>query len=71
MSVNTSKSMEFIFYTLVVSYVFLFLYSLKIKDNSIVDVFWGFGFMIIAVLSFFQSERAIPQIIVTGLVLLW
>jgi steroid 5-alpha reductase family enzyme len=34
--------MEFIFYTLVVSYVSLFLYSLKIKDNSIVDVFWGF-----------------------------
>jgi steroid 5-alpha reductase family enzyme len=63
--------MSIIILTLLIFYTLLFLYSLKIKDNSIVDVFWGFGFMIIAVLSFFQSERAIPQIIVTGLVLLW
>ncbi len=52
-------------------YILLFLYSLKIKDNSIVDVFWGFGFMIIAVLAFFQSERAMPEMLITGLVLLW
>lgn len=63
--------MSIIILTLLIFYTLLFLYSLKIKDNSIVDVFWGFGFMIIAVLSFFQSERAIPQILVTGLVLLW
>ncbi len=56
---------------LLISYTFLFLYSLKIRDNSIVDVFWGFGFMIIAGISFLQSEKMIPQILITGLVLLW
>ncbi len=57
--------------TLLISYTLLFLYSLKIRDNSIVDVFWGFGFMIIALISFFQSEHWLPQYILTGLVLLW
>ena len=57
--------------TLLALYILLFLYSLKIKDNSIVVAFWGFGFMIIAVLTFFQSERAIPEMLITGLVLLW
>ncbi len=57
--------------TLLISYTLLFPYSLRIRDNSIVDVFWGFGFMIIAGISFLQSEKIIPQILVTGLVLLW
>ena len=60
-----------IVFILFILYVFLFIYSLKIKDNSIVDVFWGFGFMIIAGISFLQSEKMIPQILVTGLVFLW
>ena len=60
-----------IVFILFILYVFLFLYSLKIKDNSIVDVFWGFGFMIIAGISFLQSEKMISQILVTGLVFLW
>lgn len=63
--------MIIIFLTLLISYAFLFLYSLRIHDNSIVDVFWGFGFMIIALLSWFQSEQRIVQYVVTGLVLLW
>lgn len=63
--------MTLIILTLLISYTLLFLYSLKIRDNSIVDVFWGFGFMIIAGLSFLQSEKMIPQILVTGLVLIW
>lgn len=63
--------MTSILLTLLISYILLFLYSLKIKDNSIVDVFWGFGFMIIAVLSFFQSDYSIAQYIMTGLILLW
>jgi steroid 5-alpha reductase family enzyme len=63
--------MILIVFTLLISYTLLFLYSLKIKDNSIVDVFWGFGFMIIAGISFLQSEKMIPQILVTGLVFLW
>lgn len=56
---------------LLICYTLLFLYSLRIRDNSIVDVFWGFWFMIIAVLSWFQSEQGIVQYAVTVLVLLW
>ncbi len=64
--------MTLIILTLLISYTLLFFYSLRIRDNSIVDVFWGFGFMIIAVLSFFIGwMRDIPQITITLLVLLW
>ena len=63
--------MLIILLTLLISYTLLFLYSLKIKDNSIVDVFWGFGFMIIAGISFFESEKMISQILVTSLIFLW
>lgn len=64
--------MPSILLTLLISYILLFLFSLKIKDNSIVDVFWGFGFMMIAVLSYYsQTERDIIQSTVTLLILLW
>lgn len=63
--------MSLILLALLISYTLLFLYSLRIRDNSIVDVFWGFGFMIIAVLSFAQSGRGLAQYVMTGLVLLW
>ena len=63
--------MTSILLTLLISYILLFLFSLKIKDNSIVDVFWGFGFVLIAVISFLGSDMALPQITVTALVLLW
>ena len=57
--------------TLLISYILLFLFSLKIKDNSIVDVFWGFGFVLIAVISFLGSDKWFPQIVVTALIVLW
>ncbi len=64
--------MPSILLTLLISYILLFLFSLKIKDNSIVDVFWGFGFMMIAVLSYYsQTERDIIQSTITLLILLW
>jgi steroid 5-alpha reductase family enzyme len=56
---------------LLISYILLFLVSIKIRDNSIVDIFWGFGFMLIAGISFFQSEKGFTQYIITALVLLW
>ena len=56
---------------LLISYIFLFIFSIKIRDNSIVDVFWGVGFMMIAGLSFWDSARQLPQIVITGLVMLW
>jgi steroid 5-alpha reductase family enzyme len=63
--------MNSILLTLLISYILLFLFSLKIRDNSIVDVFWGFGFVLIAVISFLGSDRALSQIAVTTLVCLW
>ena len=63
--------MTSILLTLLISYILLFLLSIKIRDNSIVDVFWGFGFMMIAGLSFWDSSRQLPQMVMTGLVILW
>ncbi len=63
--------MSIIFLTIFCLYSLLFLLSLRLKDNSLVDVFWGIGFMVIAVLSYVQSERWISQIFVTVLVLIW
>lgn len=57
--------------TLLISYTILFLYALHKRDNSLVDVFWGFGFMIIAVFSFAQSDRGVVQYVMTALILLW
>lgn len=63
--------MTSILLTLLISYILLFIFSIKIRDNSIVDVFWGFGFMMIAGLSFWDSSRQLPQMVITGLVFLW
>ncbi|MBC7503954.1 DUF1295 domain-containing protein [Candidatus Gracilibacteria bacterium] len=63
--------MTSILLTLLISYILLFLYSLRIRDNSIVDVFWGFGFVLIAVISYLQSDLQISQTVVTALVCLW
>ena len=63
--------MTSILLTLLISYILLFLFSLRIKDNSIVDVFWGFGFVLIAVISYLQSDMQISQTVVTALICLW
>lgn len=63
--------MYIILFILFISYTLLFLYSLKTRDNSIVDVFWGMGFMMIALLSYLQSEMMLLQTIMTLLVWLW
>jgi steroid 5-alpha reductase family enzyme len=50
----------------------LFVVALARKDNSIVDIGWGPGFVVVALLCFFagKSYRARP-ILVTGLVVIW
>lgn len=57
--------------TLFVAYFLLFIISLFTEDNSLVDTFWGIGFMIIAVLSYLPSPHFSSQIIITILVWLW
>jgi steroid 5-alpha reductase family enzyme len=56
---------------LFIAYILLFLLSIRLRDNSIADVFWGVGFMIIALWSFYFSPKEIPQYLLTWLILLW
>jgi len=52
--------------------VFLFLIAQVRKDNSIVDIGWGMGFVIIAISTFFYKEGYdARQLLVLSLVILW
>ncbi len=52
--------------------VLAFVVSQLIKDNSIVDVFWGAGFIIITAFSLVMApDYGLRKIIVTFLVLIW
>jgi steroid 5-alpha reductase family enzyme len=50
----------------------VFIIALVKKDNSVVDVAWGPGFIVVAVLTLFL-EKGIEarQVLITGLVLVW
>lgn len=64
--------MLLVFFVLFVSYLLLFLYSIQLRDNSIVDIFWGVWFIIIILTSYFVSDiRSISQYVVSFLVILW
>lgn len=53
-------------------YFGLFLYALKYKNNSIVDLFWGPVFVIIVLYSyFFESIFSLSQTLLTLLVTAW
>ncbi len=55
-----------------VCFLALFLLSLRLKDNSIADVFWGVWFVIIAVISYYLSwSWYTSQVIMTLLVSAW
>lgn len=50
----------------------LWLFSLKLKDASIVDIFWGLGFAIIAVTSFLMTDGFAPRKqLITALTVVW
>lgn len=50
----------------------VFLLAVFIKDNSIVDIFWGLGFILLAAGSFFLSEDiGIKKVLVNILILIW
>jgi steroid 5-alpha reductase family enzyme len=50
----------------------VFIIALVKKDNSVVDVAWGPGFIIVAVLTLFlENGIESRQVLITGLVLVW
>lgn len=63
--------MTLILLTLLISYILLFLYSLYRRDNTVVDEFWGIGFILIAWLSYALWDGGVPHMLVTLLVTLW
>lgn len=51
---------------------FLFVIAVIKRDNSIVDIGWGIGFIIVALLTFFTTGSYMPrQIVITALVIAW
>ncbi len=65
----------FLLYTFIAILLYMtivFLFALKKKDNSIVDVAWGLGFIGVTLLTFFLKEGfTTRQIVVSGLVFIW
>jgi len=49
----------------------LFLLAQVLKDNSIVDIGWGIGFVFIAIFTFFVSEINFRKVIFNILILMW
>ena len=55
-----------------VYFILLFIIGQRLKNNAIVDIGWGFGFVMIAVFSSFNTQ--VPTLrggIITGLVVMW
>jgi steroid 5-alpha reductase family enzyme len=65
----------FILYSSIAVFIYMtcvFGIALLRKDNSIVDVAWGFGFILVAMLTFFLSPGFTwRHILMTGLVCIW
>lgn len=50
----------------------IFVVAQILKNNSIVDSFWGPGFLVVALFTFFQSQnRGMRAMVVTALVTIW
>ncbi|AOM83499.1 DUF1295 domain-containing protein [Salisediminibacterium beveridgei] len=67
--------LELYLYSTLAIFIFMvsvFLLAQKKKDNSIVDIAWGFGFVIIAWVSLlYTQENSIRELLVVTLVTLW
>ena len=58
---------------IILAYMFLIWVIAQIKkDNSIVDILWGFGFIVVATSSLFcQGHFTLRQLAISALVLIW
>ena len=54
------------------SLILLWAISLKFKDASLIDIFWGFGFLLVAVACLVMSQdKTLYTTILTALPILW
>ena len=59
-------------FLLLLYFSIIFIVAQVLKNNSIVDSFWGPGFFLVAVYTFLQSQnKGIRSILVTALVTIW
>jgi steroid 5-alpha reductase family enzyme len=59
-------------FILFILYAILFILSIKLQDNSIADIFWWLGFIVIATMSYYFSEsKSLIQGITTLLIMIW
>lgn len=67
--------LNFIFYSAICVFLYMsFIFALARikKDNSIVDIAWGIGFIFVTVLTFFLEAGFMPRhILVSALILAW
>jgi steroid 5-alpha reductase family enzyme len=57
---------------LLIFFHLLFILALILKDNSIVDIGWGLGFVLIDLTLWYQShQHTLPQLLITIFILLW
>lgn len=50
----------------------VFVLALLLRDNSIVDIFWGLGFVVLSLVSLYPFDsQDIKQIVVNSLILVW
>ena len=62
----------YLFFIILFIYIFLFFLSIKKLDNSIVDIFWWTGFVIIAIYFYFLNEDySINKSLVLILIIFW
>jgi steroid 5-alpha reductase family enzyme len=51
---------------------FMYLLALRLKDNSIVDIGWGIGFIIVALATLFDRGTFYPrQLLITAIIIVW
>jgi len=66
---------DYILYSALTIFIYmtlLFIISMVKKDNSIADIGWGMGFIVVAFLTlFFEPGFEIRHVLVTGLVIIW
>ncbi len=52
-------------------YCLFYILSIRLRDNSLVDILWWLWFVIITIISFFSSPQWMYQYILSGLVIIW